>query len=370
MNRIAKIALAFLAVASLPLAAVAPAAAVSSFASVEIGCTENLSDPYYGNFPLFEPTVTVSLVNCEGYGIKDAGDTTNASLGSSQLDSIVALDIVSSPVTLTITGPVELTLVQGGDPMATIQFVDPQTIPDPADSSLLSTSTGDIPLTVDEFVYGTQQQYDAEEDSNVYGDCWLRAGHHVYSTSTLTVDESGNYTMRVVGQDPSGDYLHQDDGYDTWDDSVILVYNAFDPSNIDSNIVGCGDEINPGDFGLEDGMWFKTEDDQRLSASWPYFDMDLDPGTYTLVYTTYYPLSADQWANGTDDYGDWDPTTQSITTELWGPDGGASLVSETEAAAADLASTGVNATFGLWAGLGLLGTGAAVAVARRRSVRA
>ena len=59
----------------------------------------------------------------------------------------------------------------------------------------------------------------------------------------------------------------------------------------------------------------------------------------------------------------WDPIAQKVTYEMWGPAGGIIFGEE-------LATTGgVEPSFALWAGIGIVGVGVAVAVARRREQR-
>jgi hypothetical protein len=168
--------------------------------------------------------------------------------------------------------------------------------------------------------------------------------------------------------------MHPNNAYAPFDDSVMIVYSQFDASDVYSNIVACGDEID-GYTSSYDDFWFTDSAEHQRSSSWPTLGGEFEPGTYTVVYTGYSEMTAADWENGDDGYGIFEPSEATSTIELWGPENGGfsgedSSEEGNQSDGGSLASTGVDPSFGLWAGLGLAATGVAITVARRRSQRA
>jgi hypothetical protein len=141
---------------------------------------------------------------------------------------------------------------------------------------------------------------------------------HVYTTLNITIDRPGRYTFRSIATDPLGEYL----GTDTnpIGDSFFALYSNFDPANPDEGVIGCNDDLN-NLFGygndeivevLEDGTW--------VEGHQPYFSVQLEPGAYTLLMTTWRAVSKTEWIAGeAKNELPWTPGPATLTYELWGP---------------------------------------------------
>lgn len=372
MNRIVKAVVTFLAVGALPLASVAPASATSNFSQWTTNCGALSTGDW--QFPFVESSVTITFEDCNGTKVWDDGNTGNASIAGTEINGSSAVTMTGSSIDITVVGEVTLRFTDSNDsPLDEFRIETPLELENPL-GVLLDEEVATIPSTMDETTFGDPSDFGIN-GYMLAGNCEVLAGTHAYATSDLSISEAGDYAIRVVGQSPEGDLFHPNNEYNPYDDSVMVVYSSFDPTAVDENIVGCADQMVP--YGDEDFDWFTDSSGHLLSTNWPYIDyMSLDAGTYTVVYLTYNPMTSDDWAIGDDGYATWDTaTTFSSTFELWGPANGGYIgdgSSEDSNTADDtnLASTGVNASFGIWAGLGLLVTGAAITVVRRRAQRA
>jgi hypothetical protein len=156
-------------------------------------------------------------------------------------------------------------------------------------------------------------------------------------------------------------------------DNFLALYSEFDPTDIDSGVIGCNDDgDDPGSAAGDLWAIAQTAADSRgqndrniytttghiLDNQFAWFTATLQPGQYTMVGTLYETFTEGEWS---DELAGAEVTEASITYEMWGPEGGLVL---------GLADTGVDPSFGLWTGLALAGTGVAITVARRRAQRA
>lgn len=328
---------------------------------------------------LWDGGATVTLENCDGAYLGDADNTGFASTEDGTVDDQGALAIDDASEVLTFTGEawVVLLVAPGSDDFAAIVSRPIFELGNPAGELLVDSFTT-LPLETDEFIIGSADQIDAEEEIAIDGDsdCGVLAGSHVYTVQRITVDVAGEYTFRVVGTDPVSSYMRIGE-YTPLEDPMIALYEGdFDPEDPDAAVAGCNDDLNDltidgfdwasvNDEENVDRVYARTEADKAIEGHFPVFTADLEPGNYSMLVTTYWPLSAEDWDAGTDGEESWTVGSADIEYEVWGPENGAEVVDEFA-----LASTGVDPTFGLWAGLGLVGTGAALAVARRRAVRA
>lgn len=373
MNRIAKAALAFIATATLPVLTVAPASAVADdFGVLTVNCIADLSGDGTIDFPLYVNSLEIHLEECQDYVLLDAADSGAAFLGSTEVNSTVDTTIPTSDEILDVTGSVfiDINLASDDSAVGNVNVVDVLSLDDPY-GVLLDVETITVPVETDEFAVGDEADW-GTNGFMLEGECEVLAGPHAYTTATLTIRESGNYDLRIVDQSPQGSWMHPNRDYAPFDDSVMLVYSELDMSDLTANITTCGDEILG--YGVDPGQyWFLDSSGREISGSWPVMSGYFDAGTYEILYTSYYPMTSDDWATGDDGYGYWDPAPATASVELWGPENGgfagddSSVDSNT---ADDLAETGVDPSFGLWTGLSLAGTGVAITAARRRAVRA
>lgn len=110
MRRILKALTAIIAVAALPLVAVAPASAAAANPYdiyFEFDCNEHYWDY---DVPLYGDTATIHFVNCAvGNYLQDADDT-----GFASTTSVVIDDVTENAIgTVTATGPVEIKVIAG-----------------------------------------------------------------------------------------------------------------------------------------------------------------------------------------------------------------------------------------------------------------
>jgi hypothetical protein len=290
-------------------------------------------------------TLTVTTVNCD-YGIAD-WDLDDGSLYSLELADVDA-DltggselVVSSPVAgVGISDWIEF---QGVDYYVTL---DIDLIPNVADPSGTLITTGDATIdgtsapTLD--FTSSSNEFNEHFVGGLEDECDVIAGMHEYGTLEFHVSESGEYTFRIVGVDPvDPDVDESASGSYPTDDPYLALYSSFDPNSPDDNVVGCNDDREFTSY---------NSDDVLLDRQWSEFAADLEPGNYTLVYTSW--QTYDDWAAETEGL------DQTVTFEFWGPAGGLEL--------GTLADTGTNAVTPL-NGLGfvLILAGAGLLIARR-----
>ena len=221
-------------------------------------------------------------------------------------------------------------------------------------------------------------------------------GEHVYSTIDIAVTKAGTYTFQATGSTPvSGFGPNAAIGYGSYTDPLgLLPYapvsdpflalysNGFDPNNVDSNVVGCNDDAS--DVGTQADVTY-TSSNQLVDGHMPWFQASLQPGNYTLLVTTWDSVSLSDWQAGTANppagAETFTPGPESVTFNMYGPDGGLQLGHITPSSASTsqpnttsdspaLAATGADATPAVTAvaALGALGLLLFVAPRRRRRV--
>ena len=374
MRRIFKSAIALLAVSAIPFVAAAPASAAVNpdLSSITLDCNTSYDD--YWDLPFYTSTVTVTFLNCETFNIYDWDNTGEMTYnGGTVIDSTGTNEVDSSTEVITVAQAGYLEVwdsddeANGKDFM--LSFHDPYEMPDPSGTQLADTTQTFAATDTLETTYGTADEISAGDEIGIGGDtenCGILPGQHIYATQDITVSKSGEYTFRVTGMDAPSSYLLPTGDFQPVSDPMVALYSTFDPSDPNTGNVGCNDDLNDlafGDHDYGDADFNITQQGDYVEGHFSYFVSNLEPGEYTLVFTTWDDISASEWEAGDNNGDTWTPGAETVYFDIWGPDGGLTL-------GHNLASTGVNASFGLWAGLGLLGTGAAIAVARRRAVRA
>ena len=364
--------LALIAVSALPLIAVAPASAAIPRNAFTFDC--NVGPTGESDHALAPGEfVTITLLNCDnGYEITDQDLTGNAMLGSVVLTT-TPIVIATDPATVVVHEFAEVYLE--GEGAENININLSTTTADPAGDLLATTSTT---LTEASDFFTTPDTAEILDGDALIGgivQCDVEVGSHPYSTVDLTITEAGTYTFRVVDTDPVEEdmYYGIDSDFSPVGDNFLALYTEFDSADINADIVGCNDDAD--DAGAVAGDLWATanaagdsrgQGDSNIHTSTGYilddqfawFTATLQPGQYTMVGTLYSEYSESEWLTNLDDA---EVTQASLTYEMWGPEGGLVL---------GLADTGVDPAFGLWTGLALAGTGAAITVARRRAQRA
>ena len=151
--------------------------------------------------------------------------------------------------------------------------------------------------------------------------CRLSTGsaNRYYKTQPINIVEGGSYTFRVVNASS-----------ETISDTFLALYNSFNTASLDSGLVGCADDYD-GPRGARNSF---ISSGTGFVSAYSYFNVDLIPGNYTAVLTT---------------YSDFAPFVgnETATVELWGPDCGiegpvcvaARAAAAAQAAAAQAAAT-------------------------------
>jgi hypothetical protein len=376
-------AAASLVAALLPISLASPAFAVAydrlnitvDCAIGETGETDHVIAP--------GDVLTITYVNCNGVGIVDYDDTGNASMpDNTVIDNSYDQVISSNSFVVTVVGEANLEVDDSED----VDVYVAGTIDDPT-STLLATEEITIDLSASETMVREEMIGDPEGDDgngDIYiagkEECQVEPGLHVYETLEFTVTTAGTYDFRAVAVSPIDEDLNW--GVDTYPttDPFLAVYETFNPALPETGVVGCNDDNDDTGTPAIDDAWemnpdydfegLVTEAGDILHDQWPWFRTTLEPGNYTMVYVPFSTMGSADFAAGqygltSGDNGDtWDPIAQSTTYEMWGPAGGIVFGEE-------LATTGgVEPSFALWAGIGIVGVGVAVAVARRREQRA
>jgi hypothetical protein len=376
-------AAAALVAALLPISLASPAFAVAydrlnitvDCAIGETGETDHVIAP--------GDVLTITYVNCNGVGIVDYDDTGNASMpDNTVIDNSYDQVVSSNSFVVTVVGEANLEVDDNED----VDVYVAGTIDDPT-STLLATEEITIDLSASETMVREEMIGDPEGDDGggdifIAGkeECQVEPGLHVYEALEFTVTSAGTYDFRAIAVSPIDEDLNW--GVDTYPttDPFLAVYETFNPALPETGVVGCNDDNDDTGTPAIDDAWemnpdydfegLVTEAGNILHDQWPWFRTTLEPGNYTMVYMPFSTMGSADFAAGqygltSGDNGDtWDPIAQSTTYEMWGPAGGIVF-------GEGLATTGgVEPSFALWAGIGIVGVGVAVAVARRREQRA
>jgi len=384
---------ALLSVVALSTAAVLGLAAPASAADVATYPVEVLSGlTVIEAFPNY-----VIAVDCDEWvGDGDYGPLELTWVPGGSLDVLLSCDPVAdvtyidsnllgefSPF-LDVQGPVTGYLQSWSlDPNTSVVFLDPGVeleinynatleIDDPAGSRLFEETLA-IPAG------GTQV-------ANFSDECGDDEGTRVYETLVVTVLTSGEFTFRVVGVTPlqSGEYFGSEDEWFSYDpnpwgdyvpiiDPVVAVYSTFNPADTDAGRVDCNDDTNADDF-PSDGDAHDSEG-RFIDSRYSELTLDLAPGTYTVLLTTFDYIGARLILTSAKDsldtdvpsfapavYSATDLPEQTGTVEIWGQDGGLVLGAQLAATGPSQPALGVLATF---AALFVL-AGASVMAVRRR----
>jgi hypothetical protein len=217
------------------------------------------------------------------------------------------------PATFTVDGNTQLQFVKDGS--AFDIFVLVVDVPNVADPAGTLRQSGDISIAATPTLEMTLADNTGSGGHNLGGDenCALSLGAHAYATGTLTVDNSGSYSIRVVNTNPLTDSTAGWGADMPMSDPFLAVYSSFDPANPDANVVGCNDdgEYNhgqePGDYPNQ-GATLSPK--YLINGLYPWFSSKLAAGSYTYVLTTYSQYGISDWVGG----------AQAATIEVWGLD--------------------------------------------------
>lgn len=223
------------------------------------------------------------------------------------------------------------------------------------------------------------------------------SGERVYATLDVSVTEAGTFAFRVVSVDPAqsgefvsnqvGDFVEQQweialpnpwGDYVPISDPLVILYDDFDPDQLDENQVACNDDSEA--LSNDENYASRDSDDRFLPTTFSELVVDLEPGNYTVVVTTFdqvrpafVPATASADSSSADlsleqaGYQLADLPAQSASVQFWGT--GSMQLGHT--AQEELADTGADDSLqaGLAAGavLALMLGMVSVVIARRRS---
>jgi len=328
--------------------------AATTTTTINLDCDNPLYADDYAVLP--GDNVTIVSVNCdELYKDGNRVDVAEITIESSELSTETNVDLD----------------YYFGDIKQWVSFYFYLAGPDVTDLTpleLARTETLTIPATSPSWLSIHDDSADLGDDFALgeNSDCMLEVGDHPYTATSLNIASSGDFTFRVSETSPRTDQnlaaLELNSlAYGINDipisDPFLAVYTTFDPENPNDNIVGCNDD-RP-NFGYRaSGTIF--------SDLWPQFDASLEPGTYTLVMTTYDESDSNDWAATSNS------TAQTASMELWGTTGAITPTvpaddKKDEPALAATGSSHRGLPIGLsMAAIGLLMLAGAAAVRRRR----
>lgn len=246
-----------------------------------------------------------------------------------------------------------------------VEVADPQ-------GDLLEELTMEIPAaaSADLVVADDPLYYDAFGDLELGGvtDCGITAGNHFYDEAEVVIENAGIYSFRIADLDPASQDVDFSQDARYLEDPFLALYSSFNPADGHQGVVGCNDDSDL------DGVsfYYITSSGTMMSDRYSQYTVELQPGTYTLVLTSYddetaFGLTSAPVAATSErpekPKGDFSPTAfgvdENATIQVW-------------YAESELAATGPSPVSGgmLAAGLALMTLGGLVFATRRLWSRA
>lgn len=249
-----------------------------------------------------DDVVTVETTNCfEGYPRVDNYDERRVSAQFTALDGPtagtpqirgIAWDDDSPFVALTgndyAVGPNTRFEVQSGEdnyfvvavPLA-VEVADPLgTLVDEFDMVLASDATSGM-VVADESEY-----FDDVEEELLLGGvagCGIFPGNHYYEAVELTVTSAGRYAFRIAELSPASNAVDYSQPDRVLTDPFLAVYTSFVPASAHGGVIACNDDADLDEF----SDYNLTSSGTMMSDRYSQLEVDLQPGTYTLVLTSY-----------------------------------------------------------------------------------
>lgn len=277
---------------------------------------DNDGGAWYTHFLAPGATLTVALTSCAEMPVSIESGT--VVLNGIDVTHQGGFYVPGDTSRITVTAGTSLWVPE----FAQLTFPEAQVAADPK-GILLDTETLTVGRNPAEFTVGTDAQIENHREVFLGGSkkCDIAAGQHVYATSKFAVTTKGTYTVRAVATDPTGGELaFHTDYYHPFNDMFAAIYPDHErPWNVTSKRVsGCNDDANDS-LRSEDAIATSTG---YVSSSYnPWMTMNLKPGKYVVVWTTYEPINNFDWSRGDNNGDSFDSYNQSITYEVWGPNG-------------------------------------------------
>lgn len=314
---------------------------VPSRETLTIDCNIGEGVPVVGDDHALMPdeTLTVTLLNCDGWNVEDNDANDVMQLGGVATNDA---DVSGDNVLLVVSGEADIDFDPPDGWVVPETFIDP---PDPGNDADIDLDvyvatpatdpSGSLVLELElvfpvsdlpQFTVGSTTSN--EDDDYFLGgdsDCNMENGHHVYQQFAIGITEAGDYSFLVPWVTPVDEDLYWGAPYYPSQDFFLGLYSSFNKNDPNANLLACNDDREGGyylSFGSGDSALIM--DDQQ-----PWMNVNLDPGTYTLVLTTYRSVSTEShnigYFSSTSDYADgayganWTPTAMSAFFKLWGP---------------------------------------------------
>jgi len=143
--------------------------------------------------------------------------------------------------------------------------------------------------TPDMVVADDLQYYNGDGDLELGGidGCGISPGDHYYAENSVIVEKAGIYSFRVSNTDPTSLDVDFQQPERYLQDPFLALYSTFTPADGHLGVVGCDDDSDLDEF----SDYNITSDGVMISDSFPQFSVVLQPGSYTLVLTSF---NADQ----------------------------------------------------------------------------
>ena len=195
-----------------------------------------------------------------------------------------------------------------------------QAVEDSSTSSFELHSTEEMPLNLS----GSEHSLNVvthDESQPFIGVCNMPEGDHSFSSSTFTVENTGDVRAGVVATTPATDAMTRFNNTQAENDEIgnllvadtfMAIYSEFDPTHPELNVLGCNDDRTSQLGTIYDGV--------VLATGWSEVTVSLEPGTYTLVLMAWNASPQNQ-SLGASIFSSALPIRQAATVGLWGQAG-------------------------------------------------
>lgn len=313
---------------------------VPSRETLTIDCNIGEGVPVVGDDHALMPgeVLTVTLLNCDGWNVDDQDSGNVMQLGGVATNDA---DVSGANVLLVVSGQADIDFDPPAGWVVPDTFIDPPDpgyeadidldvyvaapAADPAGSLVLERELVFPVSNLPQFTVGSTTSNESDYLLGGDSDCNMENGHHVYQQFAIGITETGNYSFLVPWVTPVDEDLYWGAPYYPSQDFFLALYSSFNKSDPNANLLACNDDRDGGFYlSFGSGASALIMDDQQ-----PWMNVNLDPGTYTLVLTTYRSISTAShnigYFSSTSDYADgadgsnWTPTPMSAFFKLWGP---------------------------------------------------
>lgn len=240
----------------------------------------NCSDLYVAAYETSETRATAAYTTLDG---PDPGLTFEEGIdwvnGDIVPSAATQFEVLPNTVFGVTSGDLDVSIFTIEAPLA-VEVADPQgDIVDELEMLIPDNATADMVVADD------PQYYDADDDLELGGvtDCGITDGNHFYAEAEVVIENAGIYSFRLANVEPfSADVDFQQPGR-YLQDPFLALYSTFTPANGHLGVVGCNDDADLDEF----SDFNITSSGTMISDRFSQYTVELQPGTYTLVLTSY-----------------------------------------------------------------------------------